>query len=196
MTIVAPHRPPRNHPLRNGYRDLSTERLLEEAQCWRWDRAEIEADAATDLASAPYLEPSRDFIDAHLHDIAEELDRRRRLLGSPYAPPWPTTWPDRRAEITTLKAEVDLPAFVQTYTPARLRRAGAELVGLCPLHEEKTPSFSVNPTTHLWYCFGCQAGGDVITLAMGIFNLDFPAALDTLAAIAGAGRAREGATRG
>lgn len=51
--------------------------------------------------------------------------------------------------------------------PGGLRRRGAEWVGRCPLpdHDEKTPSFSVNPEKNLWHCFGCVRGGDVVELA-------------------------------
>jgi DNA primase len=66
-----------------------------------------------------------------------------------------------------------------------LKRAGARYKGLCPFHEEKTPSFSVDPRRQLFYCFGCQAGGDVFKFLMLVENLDFPGAVRALAERAG-----------
>jgi DNA primase len=63
-----------------------------------------------------------------------------------------------------------------------LRRAGAtEYVGRCPFHDERTPSFGVNPIEKVYYCFGCQASGDVFTFVMETEGLDFGGALETLA---------------
>ena len=62
-----------------------------------------------------------------------------------------------------------------------LRRAGARYVGRCPFHEERTPSFSVNPADKLYYCFGCGKGGDVITFVRETENLDFAGAVEWLA---------------
>ena len=63
----------------------------------------------------------------------------------------------------------------------RLRKAGRRYQGLCPLHKEKTPSFSVDPVQGLFYCFGCGAGGDAIKLHMLLSGDDFPAAIESLA---------------
>ena len=62
-----------------------------------------------------------------------------------------------------------------------LKRAGSNYSGLCPFHSEKTPSFTVFPATKSFYCFGCGAGGDVITFIMRVENLDYPSALEFLA---------------
>ena len=62
-----------------------------------------------------------------------------------------------------------------------LKRRGRNWVGLCPFHEEKTPSFSVNPEKGLYYCFGCHAGGDVIDFVMRLNRMDFPEAVEYLA---------------
>lgn len=67
----------------------------------------------------------------------------------------------------------------------RLSRAGSNLHGLCPFHSEKTPSFTVFPESQSFYCFGCGAGGDVITFIMKSENLDYPSALEFLAKRAG-----------
>ena len=62
-----------------------------------------------------------------------------------------------------------------------LRKAGARFTGRCPFHEERTPSFSVNPVDKLYYCFGCGKGGDVITFVRETENLDFVGAVEWLA---------------
>ena len=68
----------------------------------------------------------------------------------------------------------------------QLRGAGGgSLKGLCPFHEEKTPSFNVTPARGLWYCFSCQEGGDVIKFVQKIDNLGFTEAVERLAKRAG-----------
>jgi DNA primase len=68
----------------------------------------------------------------------------------------------------------------------QLRNAGGgSLKGLCPFHEEKTPSFNVTPARGLWYCFSCAEGGDVIAFVRKIDNLDFTESVERLAARAG-----------
>jgi DNA primase len=62
-----------------------------------------------------------------------------------------------------------------------LRRRGARYLGLCPFHEERTPSFSVDPTRNLYYCFGCQAGGDVFSFLQEKEGLAFREAVEQLA---------------
>lgn len=66
-----------------------------------------------------------------------------------------------------------------------LKRAGSNFNGLCPFHNEKTPSFTVFPATKSFYCFGCGAGGDAITFVMRTENLDYRAAIEVLAQRAG-----------
>ena len=66
-----------------------------------------------------------------------------------------------------------------------LKRAGSNFNGLCPFHNEKTPSFTVFPATKSFYCFGCGAGGDAITFVMRTENLDYRSALEVLAQRAG-----------
>jgi DNA primase len=68
----------------------------------------------------------------------------------------------------------------------QLRNAGGgSLKGLCPFHDEKTPSFNVTPARGLWYCFSCSEGGDVIKFVQRIDNLNFAEAVERLAARAG-----------
>jgi DNA primase len=63
----------------------------------------------------------------------------------------------------------------------KLKKSGRRHLGLCPLHKEKTPSFSVDPEQGLFYCFGCGQGGDAIKLHMLLSGDDFPTAMETLA---------------
>jgi DNA primase len=73
----------------------------------------------------------------------------------------------------------DMVAVVSART--QLRKAGARYTGRCPFHEERTPSFSVNPVEKLYYCFGCGAGGDLIKFVRETEQLDFGEALEWLA---------------
>jgi len=83
--------------------------------------------------------------------------------------------------VEQLKSSVDIVNVVQEYGP-RLRKAGANnYSGLCPFHNEKTPSFSVSASKQFFYCFGCHAKGDVITFVMEIEKISFYEALKTLA---------------
>src|SRR5215207_10558910 len=73
-----------------------------------------------------------------------------------------------------------------------LKRAGANrLQGLCPFHEERTPSFGIDPVEKLYHCFGCGAGGDVFSFVMETEGLDFAGALEWLADRAGIELERE-----
>jgi DNA primase len=63
----------------------------------------------------------------------------------------------------------------------KLTRRGSNYFGLCPFHNEKTPSFSVSPDKQIFYCFGCQSGGNVITFIMKYENYSFTEALQYLA---------------
>ncbi len=62
-----------------------------------------------------------------------------------------------------------------------LRRQGVRYTGLCPFHEERSPSFSVHSTDKLYHCFGCGVGGDLFDFVMATDNVDFPAAVEMLA---------------
>jgi len=66
-----------------------------------------------------------------------------------------------------------------------LKRAGSNYQGVCPFHSEKTPSFTVFPNTETFHCFGCGAGGDVISFIMRSENLEYPGAIEFLAKRAG-----------
>ena len=80
--------------------------------------------------------------------------------------------------VEAVKAAADLVAVVEERTS--LRKQGARLVGRCPFHEERTPSFSVNPALGLYHCFGCHQGGAVIKFVRETQGLDFAGAIEWL----------------
>jgi DNA primase len=82
-----------------------------------------------------------------------------------------------------LREKIDIETVVSPYV--NLRRRGRLLTGLCPFHGEKTPSFTVYPDSQSFYCFGCGAGGEIITFVRRIENLDFVEAVKSLAEKAG-----------
>jgi DNA primase len=77
-------------------------------------------------------------------------------------------------------AAADMVEVVSARTSLR-RSSGSRLMGRCPFHEERTPSFSVNPVDKLYYCFGCGKGGDVVSFVRETENLDFVGAIEWLA---------------
>jgi DNA primase len=81
--------------------------------------------------------------------------------------------------VQAVRDAVDIVSIANEHT--KLRRSGQRFVGLCPLHKEKSPSFSVDEHQGLFYCFGCGAGGDAIKLHMLLSGDDFPAAIESLA---------------
>jgi DNA primase len=81
--------------------------------------------------------------------------------------------------VEAVKAAAELVPVVEERTS--LRKQGARLVGRCPFHEERTPSFSVNPSLGLYHCFGCHEGGDVIKFVRETQGLDFAGAIEWLA---------------
>ena len=96
--------------------------------------------------------------------------------------------------ISELRERTDMLSLVGAYV--RLRRSGRGYVGLCPFHTEKTPSFTVYPDSASFYCYGCHKGGDAITFVRDIENLDYVAAVRTLAERAGMTMPDEGAYDG
>jgi DNA primase len=83
------------------------------------------------------------------------------------------------SSVEAVKQGADFVAVVEERTT--LRKAGAHLTGRCPFHDERTPSFSVNPAKGLFYCFGCGKGGDLITFVRETQGLDFTGAIEWLA---------------
>jgi DNA primase len=90
----------------------------------------------------------------------------------------------RQDDIESVRERTDIVKVVSQYLT--LRKAGHDsLVGLCPFHTEKTPSFSVSPTKQVYYCFGCQAGGDAVRFLRDVENLTFTEVIERLARDAG-----------
>ena len=90
-------------------------------------------------------------------------------------------YPDELVE--EVRSRNDIVDIVGGYV--RLQKKGASYFGLCPFHNEKSPSFSVSPQKQMYYCFGCGAGGNVFTFLMNYENDTFPEAIKTLADRAG-----------
>jgi DNA primase len=86
-------------------------------------------------------------------------------------------------DVDLIKERLDIVELVRSYVT--LTPAGKNLKGLCPFHQEKTPSFIVSPERKTWHCFGCGEGGDVISFVMKYEHLEFPEALRFLAERAG-----------
>jgi DNA primase len=86
-------------------------------------------------------------------------------------------------DIERVRAATDFVAVAGEHIA--LKRAGRQWQGLCPFHAEKSPSFSINAEEGLYYCFGCGAGGDVITFVREVEHVDFAEAVERLAARAG-----------
>ncbi|HET6583501.1 MAG TPA: CHC2 zinc finger domain-containing protein, partial [Nannocystaceae bacterium] len=101
-------------------------------------------------------------------------------------------------KVQEVRDRVDIVDLVGRYV--ELRRAGANFKGRCPFHEEKTPSFNVNPARKGYKCFGCGEGGDAIRFVMEIEGKSFPEALRKLADLygvslpSGVGEGRAGST--
>lgn len=83
------------------------------------------------------------------------------------------------AKIAEIRERTDLVALVGEYV--RLKRTGVSYKGLCPFHDERTPSFHVHPERNFYHCFGCQASGDAIGFLTNIEGLSFVEALERLA---------------
>ncbi|NEB93177.1 DNA primase [Streptomyces bauhiniae] len=87
-------------------------------------------------------------------------------------------------DVKAVRDAVPIDAVVSEYLQLR-NAGGGNLKGLCPFHDEKSPSFQVSPSKGLFHCFGCQEGGDTITFVMKVDHLSFSEAVERLAGQAG-----------
>jgi DNA primase len=78
-----------------------------------------------------------------------------------------------------LRSRTDIVEIISEYVT--LKRTGQNYIGLCPFHQEKTPSFSVSPAKQIFYCFGCGVGGNVFSFLMKIDNISFLEAVEVIA---------------
>src|SRR5258706_1734132 len=88
-----------------------------------------------------------------------------------------------RSDIDEIESSINIFDFIGKRVT--LKKTGRTCKGLCPFHNEKTPSFIVSPERESWHCFGCGKGGDIFSFAMEYDHTDFAEALEDLAEIAG-----------
>lgn len=84
-----------------------------------------------------------------------------------------------QTDIDAIRSRIDIVELIDSYVP--LKRSGASFKACCPFHQEKTPSFMVNPQKQIFHCFGCHKGGDAFSFLMEHESLSFPEAVQQLA---------------
>jgi DNA primase len=101
----------------------------------------------------------------------------------------------RQEDVDAVRQRSDIVKVVGEHL--QLKKAGADsMVGICPFHPEKTPSFSISPSKQVYYCFGCGEGGDLFRFLQKVENLSFTEAVERLASGAGISLRYEGETKG
>src|SRR5438552_10162198 len=99
----------------------------------------------------------------------------------------------RQDDVEAVKERSDIVQVASGYL--QLKKAGRDnMIGLCPFHAEKTPSFTISPSKQLYYCHGCGEGGNLFRLLMKLESLSFAEAVETLAKGAGVTLHYEGQT--
>lgn len=109
-----------------------------------------------------------------LVDLDKQLGRLNRLLRAIRGVPSP------KGALTDDMIQVAREVPIESLLDQQFRRSGRTLIGLCPLHDEKTPSFHIYPKDNRAWCFGCNKGGDSIGLTMLIHSYDFKSAVKFL----------------
>jgi len=89
------------------------------------------------------------------------------------------------ADLALIRSKVSIDELLRDYDLQLVEAGGGRLKALCPFHNEKTPSFSVNLDKQFYYCFGCQAGGNIFTFVQEYERVGFPEAAEMLARKAG-----------
>ena len=85
-----------------------------------------------------------------------------------------------KADIELIRSKVDILTFLEA-RGIQFRQSGTRFMGLCPIHNERSPSFNVNPMTNTYHCFGCGSGGDIFSLVQAMDQLSFTGAIQELA---------------
>src|SRR5438128_12552163 len=99
----------------------------------------------------------------------------------------------RQEDVETVRERSDIAQVISGHL--QLKKAGRDsLVGLCPFHTEKSPSFSVSPTKQVYYCFGCGEAGDVFSFVEKVESLSFVEVVERLGSAAGITVRHEGET--
>jgi len=148
------------------FRHRRTADLLEELEEMRWTLAEV----MVDINKWEFPLESLNYIVTKIEDLEAESSRRRWLQHQPASPKWPNSdterFEARKRLASALKERWTVEDYCQDILQMYLEERGQRLWGLCPLpdHMESTPSFSISPSKNVWYCFGCNRGGDVFSL--------------------------------
>lgn len=152
------------------FRAFGTNDLLKERECYRFALTELAAGEG-DWA---FAEESSAFVAARLTELADEIERRKRLADKPTAPPWPKRdHAEMKAELEEIKYRLELGAYVESHGGAVLCPRGRSLWAPCPLpgHDEHRASFHVDPDKQVWHCFGCNRGGDLFEFARQLYGI-------------------------
>lgn len=161
---------------RAGWRAESWDNLIAEALVWRGLRIQYTetwyAMDEDDPERQVYLN-GIEYAEHRLQDILAVMDELKRI-ASPDAPfPWPAYVRRVPLDFAALKERIDLAEAIERMTGQTLNRRGRQWTMHCPLpgHDDGSPSFTVSPSKQVWFCHGCQRGGDVFTFTQELHQL-------------------------